>query len=167
MCRLYYIDIIKHIALQKIVRNYSGIVHPGDLAPVVVYINKQYTSKMMNWGYLLNDKMIYNVRSETILEKVFFQSVYTQRCLVPVSGFYEWTKHDQQVCYELDKPFYLAGIYQKGRFCIVTTKANTYVKKIHHRMPLVLLGDDIQKWLSPEFQDVLKVKDYHFHLQLL
>lgn len=164
MCRLYYLNIIKHQALQKIVRDYSGNVTPGQKAPVVIFFNQQYTTKFMTWGFEFKDKYIYNARSETVLEKPFFKMIYQKRCLVPVSGFYEWTKDDKQISYELDKPFYLAGIYQNNHFCIITTKANHYVKHIHHRMPLVLQGNDVLRWLSDDFQTVLQMKDYQFYL---
>lgn len=167
MCRKYYLDLIKHQALQKIVRDYGGTISPGDKAPIVVYIQGQYMTKLMTWGFLLKDKNIYNCRCETVMEKPLFKSVYTHRCLVPVSGFYEWNKRNQPISYELDKPFYLAGIYENGHFCIVTTAANSYVKSIHHRMPLVLTGDDVNRWLSDDFQSVFKVNDYHFHLEMV
>lgn len=167
MCRKYYIDLIKHQALEKIVHHYSGTISPGNQAPVVVYIQGQYTMKLMTWGFLLENRNIYNCRGETVLEKPFFQCVYHQRCLVPVSGFYEWNRRNQPISYELDKPFYLAGIYDQGRFCIVTTKAHSYVKGIHHRMPLVLTGDDVKKWLSSDFASVMEIKDYHFHLNIV
>lgn len=167
MCRCYYINIIKHLALQKIVKNYSGEVKPGQKAPVVIYINGQYMTTSMIWGFPINDQYIYNARSETVLEKPFFQCVFQQRCLVPVSGFYEWNKDQMQISYELDKPFYLAGIYQNGHFCILTTKANKHVKHIHHRMPLVLQGDDVKIWLSADFKKVLKGNDYQFHLEIV
>lgn len=164
MCKLYYINLLKHQALQKIVRDYSGKITPGTKAPVVVYLNDCYMTKYMTWGFPMKDKYIYNARSETILEKDFFQSVYTHRCLIPVSGFYEWTNKKQPVSYELDKPFYIAGIYQNNHFCMITTKANHYVQHIHHRMPLVLQGDDVKKWLTDDFWTVLNVKDYKFIL---
>lgn len=164
MCRLYYINLIKHQALQKIVRNYSGEISPGSQAPVVVYVHDHYVTKYMTWGYKMKDKYIYNARCETVLEKDFFQSIYYNRCLVPVSGFYEWSKDNQQISYELDKPFYLAGIFQNNHFCIITTKANHYVKHIHPRMPLVLQDNDVKRWLSDDFQTVLQIKDYHFYL---
>lgn len=165
MCKLYYLNIIKHKALQKIVRDYSGNVVPGKKAPVVVFENGQYRTQLMTWGFQFKDKYIYNARSETVLDKPFFRMIYQKRCLVPVSGFYEWSKDDKQFSYELDKPFYLAGIYQNNHFCIITTKSNHYVKHIHHRMPLVLQDDDVMLWLSDNFQTVLQMKDYEFYLQ--
>ena len=37
---------------------------------------------------------------------------------------------------------------------MITTKANHHVKHIHHRMPLVLQGDDVKKWLTDDFWTV-------------
>ena len=165
MCRLYYIDHIKHQALQKIVHDYSGKVSPGMKAPIVIYVECHYITKYMTWGFPFKDKYIYNARSETVLEKQFFQCVYHDRCLIPISGFYEWTKKDQPISYELDKPFYIAGIYQNNHFCMITTKANHHVQHIHHRMPLVLQGDDVKRWLTDDFQTVLNMKDYEFILK--
>ena len=45
------------------------------------------------WGRPLNElPATFNARAETVLVKAMFQSAFkSRRCIIPVSGFYEWT----------------------------------------------------------------------------
>lgn len=54
-------------------------------------------------------------------------------------------------------PFAMAGIWEswkdaEGRplhtFSIITTDANSMMKEIHHRMPVILQASDEKKWLN-------------------
>ena len=57
-------------------------------------------------------------------------------------------------------PFGLAGLWENWKdpatgewlrtFCIVTTRANSLVRQIHSRMPLILKAADYGRWLSDE-----------------
>ena len=96
-----------------------------------------------------------NARQETIFQKPSFRgSMTTRRCLIPVTGFYEY-KHLEDKSTELyemssflRKIFCLAGVYDewidKGSgktyrsFAIITTEANKQMKDIHDRMPVIL-----------------------------
>ena len=109
--------------------------------------------------------MLINARSETIAEKPAFRAACRERrCLIPASGFYEWTKDAEGK----RLPWYLkpadadilafAGVWQtweKGgealiASAIVTTGANRAVSEIHHRMPVILPPDDWGKWLGED-----------------
>ncbi|MDD8048416.1 MAG: SOS response-associated peptidase family protein [Thomasclavelia sp.] len=159
MCGTYYLDVKKHLELHKLNKNnIDGDIFPGNKAPVVIKTDNGYQARIMTWGYKMRDKLIYNARSETVLDKDFFISIYFTRCLVPVSGYYEFSKDKTKYSFSKDKPFYLAGIYKDNRFCIITTNCSKY-NSIHSRMPLILEGDDIKLWLSDDFNVVLKEKD--------
>lgn len=121
-----------------------------------------------------------NARSETVFEKASFApSAKNRRCLVPVTGFYEW--HDQDgkkypyfITMPKAKDFALAGIWNKWRdpnsgkiiptFCILTTAANPLIAKIHNlkeRMPVILTPEEEKIWLDPlspvkELQSLLR-----------
>ncbi len=124
----------------------------------------------MRWGFLphwyktpTDGPLLINARSETIAEKPAFRSAARERrCLIPATGFYEWTK-------DADGnrlPWYIhptgremlvfAGVWQvwsKGdepvvTCAIVTTGANDAMSKIHHRMPVVLKPEDWPLWLG-------------------
>lgn len=125
---------------------------------------------MMKWGLIphwakdpsMGQNMI-NARSETVAEKPSFRSAYkSRRCLIPVSGFYEWKtsgKHRQpHAFYRNDGDlFALAGIWEEwnGRgetiqsCAILTTESNELVSPIHHRMPAIIEKDAIDQWLDP------------------
>lgn len=166
MCGKYYLDSKRDESLIKILKKQVFIdVFPGKKAPVIIKKDGKYQVIYMKWGYPMKDKNIYNARLETVLEKDFFISVYHNRCLVPVSGYYEWNANKQTFKFERDKPFYLAGIYNNGCFCIITSPANSYVEHIHNRMPLVLLYDNVDLWLSDDFDKCLKKQDVRLNIE--
>jgi len=124
----------------------------------------------MRWGFLphwyksLTDgPLLINARSETIAEKPAFRAAARdRRCLIPATGFYEWTKDGEGN----RLPWYIhsieretlafAGVWQvweKGdaplvTCAIVTTQANQAVSAIHHRMPVILGPEDWPLWLG-------------------
>jgi putative SOS response-associated peptidase YedK len=92
---------------------------------------------------------------------VFKQSAQKRRCLVPADGFYEWLRLDEKtkVAFDIhlkrDRPFFMAGVYEKATgnrprtFAIVTTRPNELVAKIHTRMPAILDAAAAKEWLRP------------------
>jgi putative SOS response-associated peptidase YedK len=110
-----------------------------------------------------------NARSETVFEKSSFRhSILSKRCLVLVDGFYEW-RHENNKTYPYyiqlqdENAFALAGIWDIWHnqsteefietFSIVTTRANSLLKKIHNtkkRMPVILNKEDEKVWLAKE-----------------
>lgn len=126
----------------------------------------------MRWGFIphwyktpSDGPLLINARAETIAEKPAFRAACRERrCLIPASGFYEWTKDAEGK----RLPWYIhptegdvlafAGVWQvweRGEeplttCAIVTTEANAAMSKIHHRMPVVLARDDWAKWLGEE-----------------
>ena len=126
----------------------------------------------MRWGFLphwyktpSDGPLLINARAETIAEKPAFRSACRERrCLIPVSGFYEWTKDAEGnrlpwYIYQDSKDFMaFAGIWQtweKGdapltTCAIVTTSASPQMSQIHHRMPVILDADDWPLWLGED-----------------
>lgn len=126
----------------------------------------------MRWGFIphwykspTDGPLLINARAETIAEKPAFRAACRERrCLIPASGFYEWTKDADGK----RLPWYIhpsegeflafAGVWQvwdKGEeplttCAIVTTDANKAMSQIHHRMPVILERDDWAKWLGEE-----------------
>src|SRR5262249_25510151 len=110
-----------------------------------------------------------NARSEGIATSGMFKHAYrSKRCLVPINGFFEWkdiygTVKNKQPYSLAMKPrgqFGLAGIWSSRRdpetgldlktFAIVTCAPNEMMAAIHDRMPVILLPEDYERWLSPE-----------------
>ncbi len=112
-----------------------------------------------------------NAMGETVFEKSSFKkSIISQRCLLPVSGFYEWrdvngVKYPYFIHPADNEMFSLGAIYDtwidrktgeiKNTFSILTTSANRMMEKIHNlkkRMPLILTPSDQIKWLDSELK---------------
>jgi putative SOS response-associated peptidase YedK len=112
-----------------------------------------------------------NARSETITTAPTWREPFKKRrCLVPVSGFYEWPKEGkppkQPYAFELSNgsTFALAGLWDAWKdkeghwlqsFAIVTTEANELMSRIHPRMPVILHARDYDRWLDREETDRL------------
>ncbi len=124
----------------------------------------------MRWGFLPHwykslsgGPLLINARSETLAEKPAFRAAaHERRCLVPATGFYEWTKDEQgnrlpwYSCPADGAPLVLAGIWQDwavgeeavATFAIVTCAAGEGLGHIHHREPVRLAPEDWSKWLG-------------------
>ncbi|MGY3668180.1 SOS response-associated peptidase [Marinovum sp. KMM 9989] len=124
----------------------------------------------MRWGFVphwyktpSDGPLLINARAETLAEKPAFRAACrARRCLIPASGFYEWTKDPEgkRLPWYIRRadgaPLLFAGIWQDWerdgealRTCaIVTTGANTRMQEIYHRMPVILESDDLPLWLG-------------------
>jgi putative SOS response-associated peptidase YedK len=105
-----------------------------------------------------------NARAETVLEKPSFKNAFKRRrCLVPMSGFYEWRKEGKQKQPVYIHPaeadlFAVAGLWEiwqspEGetlQSCtLLTTSPNELMATIHDRMPVILAPADYDLWLDP------------------
>lgn len=112
-----------------------------------------------------------NAIGEEILKKpTYKEAALKQRCLVLVSGFYEWrhftppsgkdTAYPYFVSLKEHEYFFMAGIYnpwtdeQTGEmvdsFSILTTAANSLMEQVHNnkkRMPVVLPEMEAAEWI--------------------
>jgi len=107
----------------------------------------------------------FNARMETAHEKPVFRTAWkSQRCVIPASGYYEWTgekgkKQPWVISVEQNAPvFFFAGLYstlQDGtKTCtIVTREAEASIKELHHRMPVILTADQLEPWMNCEAND--------------
>lgn len=111
----------------------------------------------------IGSKMI-NARSETVHEKASFrQAIRHRRCIVPISGFYEWVatpggKHPHYITARDSSPLSLAGIWDTNETpdgqvletcSILTTAANSLMAPLHDRMPVILHQGEFDRWLDP------------------
>lgn len=156
-----------------------GIEIPGEVSPryniapsqPIFAIRQDESDRrmldVMQWGLIPSwvktlaswKGNLINARVETVKEKPSFRSAFRYRpCLVPTSGFYEWTRNKQPHFYRVaDRPlFALAGIWEAWTkedselvsCTILTTAANSDAAKIHHRMPIVVRPEDYGNWLG-------------------
>lgn len=112
-------------------------------------------------------KRTVNARSETVFVRPAFRfAAHHQRCIVPVTGFYEWHDCDGKkypffITAPESRPFFIAGIQNRWldpatgdaipTFCLLTTDANRLLAKIHNlkkRMPVILDPAQANLWLD-------------------
>ena len=157
----------------------TGEVFPTNIAPVLVAgkkgplatfgVAESLEAHPMIWGYPQfggKKGVVFNTRLETAPERPFWRdSLAARRCVVPMSGFYEWQHggpHDRQR-YLFDMPtapvMFVAGIYKPfssseaalaERFSILTTGPNDSLRDVHDRMPVILREDELEEWLYGE-----------------
>ena len=121
-----------------------------------------------------------NARIETVHEKPTFRNAFrSKRCLIPATGYYEWATelgypnkqpffiHSTKRFGERDKTLLFAGIYDRwvdsnGEIfesaAIITRPANSFLEKIHNRMPTFLPEERYSDWLNPEINDVVEIR---------
>jgi putative SOS response-associated peptidase YedK len=104
-----------------------------------------------------------NARAETADTKPSFRSAFKhRRCLIPTTGFYEWLATDDgkipHFIYVKDQEVSaFAGLWEVWHnpegdevwtCSILTTDATDKIKHLHHRMPVILDGEDRDIWLD-------------------
>lgn len=145
---------------------------PTQEAPVVrLAAGGGREGAMLRWGLIpawADDPAMagrhINARAETISERPAYRDAFAaRRCLVPISGFYEWrtrpggTKQPYWIGREDREPFWLAGIWEQAAvrgvawqgFSILTTSPNELMRPVHDRMPVLVSTADIPVWLAP------------------
>lgn len=156
-----------------------------NIAPsqnVVSIINDGTSNRAgyLKWGYippfvktLSGFKPIINTRSETAATKPSFKNAFaTKRCIILASSFYEWnsksgTRTPYNVKLKEQKVMPLAGLWssykQEGSSpiytcSILTTEANEMMKRVHHRMPVILTPENSKIWLDKSITEVNLLK---------
>ena len=134
--------------------------HPGQLLPVIKSYSNGKTLEQLKWGIIpswakqKDFRPLINARLETIDEKVSFKKlIQSTRCIAVMDGFYEWkrTKENKTPYYftrEDNAPLFVAGIFDKDQFCLITEEANSNIIEIHHRQPVILDSIEIDKYLD-------------------
>lgn len=178
MCGRYYVDDATAREIMRIVRRVNeklsveaGDIYPSGVAPVIYgdvtpadISLLPLSADIMQWGFpnFRSSGVIFNARSETVLEKRMFRdSVLHRRCIIPAAAFYEWDRHKDKITFRRpDAPvMFMAGFYDQfanarnnrtaggHRYVILTTGANDCVSPIHERMPIILDEHELRDWL--------------------
>lgn len=103
------------------------------------------------WGFT-NPKSgapVINARAETLTERPMFKHLlYTQRCLIPADGFYEWKDRQPYYFQTLEKRlFAFAGLWSGDRCVIITRAADRNMRGLHDRMPVIIPPHQWNDWL--------------------
>jgi putative SOS response-associated peptidase YedK len=130
-------------------------VAPGQRSPVVFMEAGGPVLVDARWGFERAGRgLAINARSESASRTALFRDAFVDgRCLVPADGFLEWRKEGR-----VNQPylfrrtdgnlFVMAGLWQNGRYVVLTRDSEGAVAEIHDRMPVLLEGADAQQWLS-------------------
>ncbi|MBK7666667.1 MAG: SOS response-associated peptidase [Sphingobacteriaceae bacterium] len=170
----------KKLGQLKIRFSASGFSHPDW--PVLT-TDQPNEFQLFNWGLIPkwtpNSDLAkqfarnnLNSKSETIFElKSFKDPIKTKRCIIPVTGFFEWrdinkNKYPYLIQLRDQEIFSLAGIYDEwvnkdsgeviNTFSITTTEANPLMAKIHNlklRMPCILPSGTEKEWLRGDLKE--------------
>ena len=156
---------------------------PAENLPVIVAEDGANQVRLMKWGFFTqgakNSNSVfryktYSVKSEDVFKKSMFSTVIrSQRCLVPVNGFYydvstSTGKKTHYVHMLDDKLFTLAGVYSSWQdpdgkdwntFSIITTTGNKDMRTIDKRMPVILPHEVEADWLDPSKDDMSSLYD--------
>ena len=147
-------------------------VCPTNFIHVITFNGLGRKLESLRWGFVPNwyravnaGPLLINARSETVAQKPAFANASRERrCLIPCSGFYEWSEdlEGNKIPWFLKRndgaPLVFGGVWQEWgdesvivKTCaIVTTASNSKLSKIHHRLPLVLERSDWGFWLGEE-----------------
>lgn len=171
MCGRFVLDsTASELARQFAVEANSSITPRYNIAPsqqilTVIQNGEEPALSSMKWGLIPSwvksldswKGNLINARAETVAEKPSFKGAFKYRpCLIPVSGFYEWSKDKQPYYFKQNGLFALAGLWESWSngedelvtCTIITTKANTAAAKIHHRSPVIVPESQYQVWLG-------------------
>jgi putative SOS response-associated peptidase YedK len=108
--------------------------------------------------------LLVNARAESMADKPAFRDALKHgRCIIPASGYYEWhtnpdkTKQPYYITMADGAPMALAGLYATWEgpqgevvdsMATITVATNQQLAPIHDRMPAILRGDEIDRWLD-------------------
>jgi putative SOS response-associated peptidase YedK len=187
MCSRYFLDADGNViaytfrvpAEPRIVRRAN--IAPTQEAPVIRSTRDGAGREvaMLRWGLVpfwakdpaIGHKLI-NARSESAMEKPAFREAFrARRCVIPASGFYEWTgapkyRVPHAITVEGRPVVAFAGLWEwwkdaTGRhletYTILTTAANAFVAPMHDRMPAILRAEDIDAWLGAPAVEAAKL----------
>ena len=160
-------DAVPSNALPE-VPNYN--VCPTNQIHVIERRDARRRLVQMRWGFIpkwykkpSGGPLLINARSETLAQlPAFAEACRTRRCLIPATGFFEWTKTEDgtrlpwYITRQDAEPLAFAGVWQNWgqgelaqKTCaIVTTGANAQMQALHHRLPLILPQSDWPLWLG-------------------
>jgi len=156
---------------EYLLRNFN--VAPTTAVPVLLQRNGALELEIMQWGLVpswskdprVGAKMI-NARAETLTEKVSFKNlVHSNRCIIPISGFYEWHREGERP----KVPFYVtrsdhklllaAGLWTTSAAvdnvytcAMVTRGSGDDLASIHHRSPAHFSAELACEWMTAEME---------------
>jgi putative SOS response-associated peptidase YedK len=145
---------------------------PGQAVAAVREHDGRRSVAALQWGLIpfwakdpTIGRRLINARLDSVAAKPAFREAWQRRrCLIPASGFYEWSepvdgrKRPHFIRPTSEPLFALAGLWERWRTpsgerletcVIVTTDASAELNPVHDRMPLLIPRDAHALWLDP------------------
>ncbi len=159
------VDVARHLPRYNIA--------PSQQVLIVAATEEGIRAKQSIWGIRRRDGgLLINIRSETACQKPHFRRLLDRgRCIVPASGFYEWSQqHRRQPFFVVAEGMPLIGFagvvlsefdtasgVAINRCAILTRAADGDLAALHHRVPVVVPHDLLDNWLTTDAhaEDVL------------
>jgi putative SOS response-associated peptidase YedK len=153
-------------------------VAPQTLIPAIRASEGDAEWALFKWGLIpswakdptIGNRMI-NARAETVDEKPAFKAAFrSRRCLIPISGFFEWKRRDGSrqpyfIRTSDEDIFTLAGLWERWRSpegeevetcTVLTTEPNDLVATLHDRMPVIVSPEERELWLFEKDTEVVR-----------
>lgn len=142
-------------------------IAPDSVQPVVLLNDDgERQIELMRWAFRLPKKLLFNARSEDILQTGFWkESFEKRRCIVPADAIFEWqdVKKGRKPKYEFilpgREPFGMAAVWKLWKnpkidkwertFAVLTGAPNELMQPIHPRMTTFLEPRDYAEYLTP------------------
>lgn len=145
-------------------------IAPGQKSVVVLQNDGATIMKNMKWGLPIGERNVINLRKETLMQKKHFQGLFeNQRCLIPVTGFYEWRPSKVgKIPFFFHIPdlrtFSLGGVWMQDQmgeqeFAVITLPSQPPVSQVHHRMPLFIDQAQEGEWLNGTAKQAMGLMD--------
>ena len=154
--------------LQGVLGNISHNIKPTQSVSMAYMHNDILRADAARWWFVPHwhrgpaadwKATTFNTKIETAHEKPSFRTAWERgRCIIPASGYYEWTGAKGQktpwfISPQTNLPvFFFAGLYaplaEGGMSCsILTRPALPELEHLHPRMPVMLSGGELMPWL--------------------
>ena len=170
MCGAFHQHLPKMQGWAESVTQWPTNVNKGDTFPrATIAAMRQDQCEAMRWGMIApwanefdSKYPTHNARIETVESKPTFRNAWQkqQRCLIPITGYYEWTgkKGSKTKWYITDKDtdgLVVAGLWESWRYdelstTMITREANDLMSKVHHRMLVYFTPEQGRSWMAGE-----------------
>lgn len=154
-------------------------VAPGQPIAIVRMEDGERRFALVRWGFIpawakevKPGKPLINARGETVLKKPSFRNAMRRRrCLVPADGYYEWSGEEgRKTPWFIQRKdrglFALAGLWEHWMGAdgseletatLMTIPPNRELSTIHDRMPVIILLQDHETWLTGETEEAARL----------
>lgn len=168
----------------------SWNIKPTQNVPILLESHKEPGSRLLTsarwaltppWSTTLQTRMpLFNARIETVLDKPSFKaSAKNRRCVIPATGYYEWTgdkgsrvPHYIHLPDEPGQEILFAGLHSWWRepgagdgtgwhltTTMLTMDSYGPMQTIHPRIPVFMSDDMLADWLDPTSESVPELYD--------